>query len=118
MALGAAAYPRAIDKRIQLLKQFGFNHIRTSHNPYSEDFYGLCDEYGILSLTSLYDKWLKRYAGGRTEWTNLWQSDVPEWVRAGRNHPSVIMWSLGNELQTYADLPFGDYGVTPYKPAA
>lgn len=114
-ALGAAAYPRAIEKRIQLLKQFGFNHIRTSHNPYSEDFYRLCDEYGILVVNELYDKWLKRYAGGRTEWTNLWQNDVPEWVKAGRNHPSVIMWSLGNELQTYADLPFGDYGVTPYK---
>lgn len=114
-ALGAAAYPRAIEKRIKMLKQFGFNHIRTSHNPYSEDFYRLCDEYGILVVDELYDKWLKRYAGGRVEWTDLWQHDVPEWVKAHRNHPSVIMWSLGNELQTYANLPFGDYGVTPYR---
>jgi beta-galactosidase len=47
-ALGAAAYPRAIEKRIQLMKQFGMNHIRTSHNPYSRDFIKLCDKYGIL----------------------------------------------------------------------
>ena len=47
-ALGAASYPRAIEKRIQLMKQFGLNHIRTSHNPYSRDFIRLCDKYGIL----------------------------------------------------------------------
>ena len=114
-ALGAAAYPRGIEKRIKLLKDFGFNHIRASHNPYSEEFYHLCDEYGILVVDELYDKWLTRYAGGRTDWMNLWQYDVVEWVKAHRNHPSVIMWSLGNELQTYADLPFNDYGVTPYR---
>lgn len=114
-ALGAAAYPRAIEKRIKLLKEFGFNHIRTSHNPYSEDLYKLCDRYGILVVDELYDKWLKQYAGGRTEWTNLWQNDIPEWVKAHRNHPSVIMWSLGNELQQYASLPFADYGVTPFR---
>ncbi len=114
-ALGAAAYPRAMEKRIQLLKQFGFNHIRTSHNPYSKSFLDLCDKYGILVVDELYDKWLTKFAGGRTEWTNLWQHDVPEFIRRDRNHPSVVMWSLGNELQTYWDLPYADWGVTPYK---
>ena len=114
-ALGAAAYPRAIEKRLKLMKEFGMNHIRTSHNPYSEDFLKLCDKYGILVVDELYDKWLTQYAGGRVEWESLWQKDVPEWVKRDRNHPSVVMWSLGNELQQYSNLPFNDWGVTAYK---
>lgn len=114
-ALGAAAYPRAMEKRIQLLKDFGFNHIRTSHNPYSESLLDLCDEYGILVVDELYDKWTTQFAGGRNEWTDQWQKDVPEWVRRDRNHPSVVFWSLGNELQLIPDLPYNDWGVTPYK---
>ena len=114
-ALGAAAYPRAIEKRLKLMKKFGMNHIRTSHNPYSEDFLKLCDKYGILVVDELYDKWLTQYAGGRVEWESLWQKDIPEWVKRDRNHPSVILWSLGNELQQYSNLPFNDWGVTAYK---
>ena len=114
-ALGAAAYPRAIEKRIQMMKEFGYNHVRTSHNPYSEDLLKLCDRYGILVVDELYDKWLTQYAGGRAEWTSLWQHDVPEFVKRDRNHPCVVMWSLGNELQQYATLPFNDWGVTAYK---
>ena len=114
-ALGAAAYPRAIEKRLKLMKEFGMNHIRTSHNPYSEDFLKLCDKYGILVVDELYDKWLTQYAGGRVDWESLWQKDVPEWVKRDRNHPSVVIWSLGNELQQYSNLPFNDWGVTAYK---
>ena len=114
-ALGAAAYPRAIEKRLKLMKEFGMNHIRTSHNPYSEDFLKLCDKYGILVVDELYDKWLTQYAGGRVEWESLWQKDIPEWVKRDRNHPAVILWSLGNELQQYSNLPFNDWGVTAYK---
>lgn len=114
-ALGAAAYPRAIEKRLKLMKEFGMNHIRSSHNPYSEDFLKLCDKYGILVVDELYDKWLTQYAGGRVDWESLWQKDVPEWVKRDRNHPSVVLWSLGNELQQYSNLPFNDWGVTAYK---
>lgn len=114
-ALGAAAYPRAIEKRIQLLREWGFNHIRTSHNPYSKSLLDMCDKYGILVVDELYDKWLTQFAGGRADWLTLWQHDVPEFVRRDRNHPSVVVWSVGNELQTYWSLPFQDWGVTPYK---
>jgi len=114
-ALGAAAYPRAIEKRVQMLKDFGFNHIRSSHNPYSEEFLNICDRNGILVVDELYDKWLTQFAGGRKEWTALWQEDIPEFVKRSRNHPSVVIWSLGNELQGYSNLPFNDWGVTAYK---
>lgn len=114
-ALGAAAYPRAIEKRIKMLKDYGFNHIRTAHNPYSEEFMDLCDRYGIIVVDELYDKWLRQYAGGRKDWMELWPRDIPEWVKRDRNHPSVVMWSLGNELQMLWNLPYADWGVTPYR---
>ena len=114
-ALGAAAYPRAIEKRLRLLKEFGFNHIRTSHNPYSESLLDLCDSLGILVVDELYDKWLTQYIGGRVDWTKQWQIDLPEWIRRDRNHPSIVFWSLGNELQTYWNIPYADWGVTPYR---
>ncbi|MCH5239791.1 MAG: DUF4982 domain-containing protein [Muribaculaceae bacterium] len=114
-ALGAAAYPRAMEKRLDLLKEFGFNHVRTSHNPYSESFLDLCDEKGILVVDELYDKWTTQYAGGRKEWNEQWLHDVPEWIKRDRNHPSVVIWSLGNELQLIPNLPYNDWGVTPYK---
>ena len=114
-ALGAAAYPRAIEKRLLLMKQFGMNHIRTSHNPYSREFIELCDQYGILVVDELYDKWTRQHTGGRVPFEQLWQYDVPEWVKRDRNSPSVVMWSLGNELQQDPNMPFNDWGVTMYK---
>lgn len=114
-ALGAAAYPRAIVKRLELLKQFGVNHVRTSHNPYSTDFLNACDSLGILVVDELYDKWLKDFSGGRADWSVQWQTDLPEWVRRDRSHPSVVMWSFGNELQGYNNLPYNDWGVTSYR---
>lgn len=114
-ALGAAAYTRAIEKRLQLMKQFGVNHIRTSHNPYSRDFIRLCDKYGILVVNELYDKWTDQLSGGRAPFMNHWAQDLSEFVKRDRNSPSVVLWSLGNELQQEANQPFGDFGVTCYK---
>ena len=114
-ALGAAAYPRAIEKRILLMKQYGINHIRTSHNPYSREFIELCDRYGILVVDELYDKWTRQHTGGRVDFEQLWQKDVPEWVKRDRNSPSVVLWSLGNELQQDPNQPFNDFGVTMYR---
>ena len=114
-ALGAAAYPRAIEKRLQLMKQFGMNHVRTSHNPYSRDFIRLCDKYGILVVDELYDKWTNQHSGNRVPFMNHWAYDVAEWVKRDRNSPSVVLWSLGNELQQDPNQPFNDFGVTCYK---
>ncbi len=114
-ALGAAAYPRAIEKRILLMKQWGMNHIRTSHNPYSRAFIELCDKHGILVVDELYDKWTRQHTGGRVGFEALWQKDVPEWVKRDRNSPSVIAWSLGNELQQDPNMPYNDFGVTMYR---
>jgi len=114
-ALGAAAYPRAIEKRILLMKDYGINHIRTSHNPYSREFIELCDKHGILVVDELYDKWTRQHTGGRVAFTQLWQHDVPEWIKRDRNSPSVVLWSLGNELQQDPNQPFNDFGVTMYR---
>ena len=113
--LGAAAYPRAIEKRLRMMKEFGTNHVRTSHNPYSREFIQLCDRLGLLVVNELYDKWTDQNSGGRATFTSHWLQDVEEWVKRDRNSPSVVMWSLGNELQQLANQPFNDYGVTAYK---
>ena len=114
-ALGAAAYPKAIEKRLQLMKQFGLNHVRTSHNPYSRQFIQLCDKFGILVVDELYDKWTRQHTGGKVPFEQHWQYEVPEWVKRDRNSPSVVLWSLGNELQQDPNQPFNDFGVTMYK---
>ena len=114
-ALGAANYPDAIEKRLLLMKQFGMNHIRTSHNPYSREFIELCDKHVILIVDELYDKWTRQHTGGRVAFEEHWQKEVPEWVKRDRNSPSVVLWSLGNELQQDPNQPFNDFGVTMYK---
>jgi len=114
-ALGAAAYPSAIEKRIKTLKEFGINHIRTSHNPYSISLLKLCDKYGILVVDELYDKWLKQFSGDRVEFAEQWQHDIPEFIKRDRNHPSVVMWSMGNELQQEWRMQYADWGVTLFR---
>ena len=97
------------------MKQFGMNHIRTSHNPYSRDFIKLCDKYGILVVDELYDKWTRQHTGGRVPFMNHFAQDIEEWITRDRNSPSVVLWSLGNELQQDPNQPFNDWGVTCYR---
>ena len=117
-AVGAAAYEAGIARMMDRLKEFGFNHIRTSHNPYSESFLRLADEKGILIVDELYDKWSNTLAwAGRRPWTEMWWENLMEWVKRDRTQPSVIMWSLGNELQFQEErcgFPTRDWGITTY----
>lgn len=117
-AVGTAAFETAIERQIKTLKAFGFNHIRTSHNPYSESFLRMADKYGILIVDELFDKWGTQYWAGRKPWNDVWPEAIPEWVKRDRNHPSVVFWSLGSELQTNENLsgyPTSDYGITSYR---
>ena len=117
-AVGVAAYETSIARMMDKIKEYGFNHIRTSHNPYSEAFLRLADEKGILIVDELYDKWSNTLAwAGRRPWTEMWWENLMEWVKRDRNHPSVIMWSLGNELQFQEErcgFPTRDWGITAY----
>lgn len=117
--LGVATYEKAIERLFKRLKEFGYNSVRTAHNPYSETFMRLADKYGILIVDELIDKWSDNsYWGGRQPFTELWYTMIPEWVKRDRNHPSLILWSLGNELQMREDLagfPTGDWGITTYR---
>ena len=116
-ALGVAAYPDAIRRYFRTIKQFGFNSVRCSHNPYSVEFYDIADEEGIIIVDEICDKWTRNWAG-RKPYLEIWPQLVTEWVKRDRNHPSVVMWSLGNELQmneNYHDPQFEDWGVTTYR---
>jgi beta-galactosidase len=118
--VGAAAYPRAISRQFKTMKEFGYNAIRCSHNPYSEEFYDLADEMGLLVFDELIDKWSdKSWWFGRRPFTQIWPQLVTDWIRRDRNHPSVFAWSFGNELQMSEDLCgyqcLGDWGVTMYR---
>lgn len=118
-AVGAAAYKTSIARMMDQIKAFGFNHIRTSHNPYSESFFDLADEKGILVVDELYDKWGSKVAwAGSAPWNDIWYENMAEWIKRDRNHPSVVMWSFGNELQFQEErwgFPTGDWGVTTYR---
>jgi beta-galactosidase len=118
-AVGVAAYKTSIARMMDRIKAFGFNHIRTSHNPYSESFFDLADEKGILVVDELYDKWGSTVAwSGSAPWTELWFNSMKEWIKRDRNHPSVIMWSFGNELQFQEErwgFATGDWGKTTYR---
>ncbi|MFY1067210.1 glycoside hydrolase family 2 TIM barrel-domain containing protein [Enterococcus sp. AD013-P3] len=99
-ALGAVANEAAIRRQLIILKSMGVNAIRTAHNPFSREFYQLADEMGFLVQSEFTDIWLhpknqKDYSRFFDEWADL---DVAAWIKRDRNHPSVFMWSIGNEI--------------------
>jgi beta-galactosidase len=98
--LGAAAFDRAEVRRVELLKSAGFNAIRTSHNPPSEAFLDACDRLGMMVIDEAFDGWKESktpfdYSVYFNEW---WQRDLEAMVLRDRNHPSIIVWSIGNEI--------------------
>jgi len=121
--LGAAVWSDVWRRRLEKLKTAGCNAVRTSHNPHMPELYELCDEMGFLMMDEAFDEW----EGCKNKWTtghNVYPpvhqgyyEDFPEWherdladfVIRGRNHPSIIMWSVGNEI----DYPNDPY-VHPY----
>ncbi len=98
--LGAAAYPRAEERRVELLKLAGFNTVRTSHNPPSEAFLDACDRLGMMVIDEAFDGWRqsKTPSDYSTVFDAWWQRDLESMVLRDRNHPSVVMWSIGNEI--------------------
>lgn len=119
-ALGAASYDRAIERMMLQLKTFGYNTIRCSHNPYSDSFARIADRVGMLIVDELTDKWSDNdYWGGRRPFTQIWSDLIIEWIKRDRNRPSIILWSLGNELQIregWAGFKgINDWGITTYR---
>lgn len=98
--LGAAVNYRAIERQIEILKEMGVNSIRTSHNPPAPELLDLCDKMGILVMDEAFDMWVK----GKTEfdysldWNEWYKKDLSDFVIRDRNHPSVFIWSIGNEV--------------------
>lgn len=86
-------------KRILLLKEMGCNTIRTAHNPFPPKFYKLCDELGMMVVDEIFDGWRRKGANDYASrfFAEWWRKDVEDWVRRDRNHPSIVMWSIGNE---------------------
>lgn len=106
-ALGAAAFRDAEYRRVRKMKENGFNAIRTAHNPPSRAFLDACDYYGVLVIDEMFDEWIEKktpedYHKYFYEW---WKKDVAATVKRDWNHPSVIMWSTGNEITNKNKAP-------------
>jgi len=98
--LGAAAFDRAEERKAELLKAAGFNAVRTAHNPPSPAFLDACDRLGLLVIDEPFDVWTvskRRYDDARF-FHDWWQRDMDAMVKRDRNHPSIIMWGIGNEI--------------------
>jgi beta-galactosidase len=98
--LGAAAYRRAIERQLQVVRSFGCNAIRTSHNPPSPELLDLCDQMGFLVMDEAFDEWKanhQKYGYGQNfeQWSD---PDLSSMIERDRNHPSIVLYSIGNEI--------------------
>lgn len=98
--LGAAAFDRAEERKVEMMKAAGFNAVRTSHNPVSEAFLDACDRLGLMVIDESFDGWYAEKTPN--DYHKLidthWQDDIAAMVLRDRNHPSIICWSIGNEV--------------------
>ncbi|TVR70011.1 MAG: glycoside hydrolase family 2 protein, partial [Marinilabiliales bacterium] len=103
--LGAAAFDRAEYRRVEIMKNNGFNAIRTAHNPPSSAFLDACDRLGMLVINEAFDHWQvpKNEMDYHRFFDEWWEKDLASMVLRDRNHPSVIIWSIGNEIKERAD---------------
>jgi beta-galactosidase len=101
-SLGAAMPDRVHERRIALMKETGFNAIRCSHNPPAREFLDACDRLGMLVIDEAFDKWKSGYY--RQWFDEWWEADLAAMVLRDRNHPSVVLWSVGNETSEQGDL--------------
>ena len=112
--VGAAVPGRIWERRLQILKQMGCNAIRTAHNPMAPEFMDLCDRMGFLVMDEIFDEWTagKVEHGYHTYFDEWAQSDLVDFIHRDRNHPSVVMWSAGNEIGEQS-LPGGHKVLEP-----
>lgn len=112
--LGAAVPMESWRRRLLILKELGVNAVRLAHNPHAPGMLDLCDELGFMVINEMYDKWEESWWEGQvnTDMANHWESDLADFVRRDRNHPSVILWSVGNE--TVEQLSNPERGVEIY----
>lgn len=108
-ALGSAVYKRADERKLQIMKDMGTNAIRTSHNPPSREFLDICDELGLLVLDESFDMWkMPKVPNGYSVFFDQWaERDIKDMLYRDRNHPSIIMWSTGNEILEQGDKKNG-----------
>ena len=113
--LGAAVPHETWKRRLELLKELGVNALRLTHNPHSPEVLDLCDRMGFLVINEMYDKWEQPWDGSAEDLSleESWQTDLGGFIRRDRNHPSVILWSLGNETLEQLFIP-GD-GIAWYE---
>ena len=99
-ALGAAVSRRATERQLEILKEAGVNAIRTSHNPPSPELLEHCDRLGFVVMDEAFDMWrIPKVPNGYSKYFDEWsERDVRDMVRRDRNHPSIILWSIGNEV--------------------
>ena len=104
-SLGAAQNYRALERQVEILKSFGCNAIRTSHNPPAPELLDICDRLGLVVMDEAFDCWeTGKNVNDYGQYFDTWaQQDVQDWVRRDRNHASVLMWSIGNEIPQQGD---------------
>ncbi len=104
-ALGAAVNVRAMERQLQILKNMGCNAIRMAHNPPAPELLDLCDEMGFLVVDESFDEWAKTKAkkGYHLYWEKWHTRDLQDMILRDRNHPSIIIWSIGNEIREQFD---------------
>jgi beta-galactosidase len=104
-ALGAAVNKRAIERQLEILKEMGVNAIRTAHNPPAPEFLDLCDKIGFLVMDEAFDMWKKKKNkfDYNVEFDQWHERDLADMVKRDRNHPSVFVWSIGNEIREQFD---------------